>query len=67
MSQTQVGPDRRPYPGTPRWVKIFGIITLVAVALFLVLLLTRGPHGSGHHTAGGGASMRHTPPEGAHP
>jgi hypothetical protein len=48
-------------------VKIFGIITLIAVVLFLVLLLTRGPHGPGRHTPGGGAPMRHTPSQRAYP
>ncbi len=51
-----------PYPGTPRWVKVFGIIFLVVVLLFVILLFTRGPggHGPGRHTPSGGAG--HTPP-----
>ncbi len=55
--------DLPPYPGTPRWVKVFGILALVVVLLLVILLLTRGPggHGPGRHapfgTAGG-----HTPP-----
>ena len=39
-------------PGTPRWVKVFGIITLVVILLFLLLLATRGlggGHGPGRH------------------
>jgi hypothetical protein len=42
-----------PNPGTPRWVKVFGIIFLVVILLFLILLVTRGPggHGPGRHTA----------------
>jgi hypothetical protein len=28
--------------GTPRWVKAFGIIALVAVLLFLILMFTGG-------------------------
>jgi len=38
----------------PRWVKVSIIIALVAVALFVVLLLTGGPgrHGPGRHTGG---------------
>ena len=48
--------------GTPRWVKVFGIIALVMVLLFILLMFTRGPggrrHGPGLHmpssdTAGG--------------
>lgn len=46
----------RPYPGTPRWVKVFGIITLIVVVLVGIVLL--GGHlGSGHgprqHLLGG--------------
>jgi hypothetical protein len=43
--------DLPPYPdsnGTPRWVKVFGIIALVAVLLFVILHLTG--HGPGGHT-----------------
>ena len=39
-------------PGTPRWVKVFGIVTLVVILLFLLLLATRGlggGHGPGLH------------------
>lgn len=39
--------DSPPYPGTPRWVKVFGIIALVVVLLFVVLMFTRGPGGHG--------------------
>lgn len=35
---------------TPRWVKVFGIIALVVVLLFLILMFTRGPGGRGEHT-----------------
>ena len=31
--------------GTPRWVKAFGIISVVVVLLFIILMLTRGPGG----------------------
>ena len=49
-----IGPDREPTTGMPRWVKVFGIIALVVVVLFLILLLTGGPgrHGPGRHTGG---------------
>lgn len=46
-----VDPPR--YPGTPRWAKVFLIIALVVVPLFVGLLLTRGP--------GGHAPARHMP------
>jgi hypothetical protein len=64
--------DSPPYPGTPRWVKVFGIIALVVVLLFVILMFTRGPggrHGPGRHSPGGdapGASSTggHIPPSG---
>ena len=31
---------------TPRWVRVFGIIAIVLVLLFVIMLITRGPHGS---------------------
>lgn len=52
--------DLPPYPGAPRWVKVFGIIAAIVVLLFLILLLARGPHGPGRHTGGGhGATASH--------
>jgi ABC-type transporter Mla subunit MlaD len=39
--------------GTPRWVKVFGIIALVVVVLFVVMIIAgRGDHGPGRHTGG---------------
>lgn len=36
--------------GTPRWVKVFGIISVVVVLLFVILLLAGGGrHGPGRH------------------
>jgi ABC-type Fe3+ transport system permease subunit len=37
---TGVRPDRESTTGTPRWVKIFGIIAFVLVMLFVILHLT---------------------------
>jgi hypothetical protein len=48
------GPERGPAPGTPRWVKISGIILGVLVLLFvLMLFLGGGPggHGPWQHTS----------------
>lgn len=45
--------------GTPRWVKVFAIVSLVVVLLLVVLLIAgRGGHGPGRHAghAGGQAS-----------
>lgn len=37
--------------GTPRWVKIFGIIALVLVLLLVIMMLIGGgDHGPGRHT-----------------
>jgi hypothetical protein len=54
--------DLPPYPGTPRWVKVFGITALVVVLLFVGLLFTRGPHrGPGHHTRPSGVIQHGAP------
>jgi hypothetical protein len=45
--------DLPPYPGTPRWVKVFGIIGAVVVLLFAILL-AGGHHGPGRHRGGDG-------------
>ena len=46
--------------GTPRWVKVFGIIALVLLVLVVVMLITgRGGHGPGRHAAGGDGSGDH--------
>jgi hypothetical protein len=39
--------------GTPRWVKVFGLVVVAAVIVLLVLQLTGvgGRHGPGRHTA----------------
>ena len=40
--------------GTPRWVKLFGIVALVLILLVVILLLTGGGgHGPGRHAASG--------------
>ena len=53
--------DRPPYPerdalaprgpatGTPRWVKVSGIIALAVLLLLLILLLVGGNHGPSRH------------------
>ena len=43
--------DPPPYPGTPHWVKVSGIIAsgLVAVAIILAVTGIGGPHGPGRH------------------
>ena len=47
-------------PGMPRWVKVFGIIVVFLVLLFVISLLAGVRHGPGMHTPSGDASG-HTP------
>ena len=60
---TGVEPDRRSPIGTPRWVKVFGIIALVLVLLLGILLLTgiAGDHGPGRHLPTGRADDHRLP------
>jgi hypothetical protein len=46
-------------PGTPRWVKVFGIIAIVVVLLlgFIVFSGLGGPHGPQRHGASAVTSM----------
>jgi hypothetical protein len=51
--------------GTPRWVKVSGIIAVVLVTLVAVIMLVGGGiggHGPGRHTPGGDAPGSHTGP-----
>ncbi len=43
---TAAGSDRGSISGTPRWVKVFGLVALAVVLAFVILLLTGG--GAGH-------------------
>ena len=66
--------DPPPYPGAPRWVKVFGIIVIVVVLLIVArMFIGGGEHGPGRHTPSGDAGGRgapssvmadHAPPEG---
>jgi hypothetical protein len=59
------GPDRGStsiYPGTPRWVKAFGLVVIVLVLLVVVVMVAGvGGHGPGRHVPSGGAGG-HVPP-----
>jgi hypothetical protein len=50
--------------GTPRWVKVAGIVVLVLVLVFVVLKLTGlgGSHGPGRHAPAADTSRGHTGP-----
>jgi len=48
--------NRPPYPGTPRWVKVFGIIVIVVVLLVVAMMfIGGGEHGPGRHAPSGDA------------
>jgi hypothetical protein len=46
-----VGSGRSPAPGTPLWVKVFGVVALIGILLVLLLLLLGGEHGPGLHSS----------------
>jgi hypothetical protein len=49
--ETDVGETDTQTTGTPRWVKVFGIIALVLVVLVVILIVAgRGGHGPDRHT-----------------
>ncbi len=50
---TDVGPDRGSTTGTPRWVKVFGIIVIVVVLLVVARIFIGGEHGPGRHAPSG--------------
>ncbi len=75
---TQMPENDAETAGTPRWVKVFAIVALLAVVLVVVLILTgrAGEHSPRRHAAAGdttpaGGVAGHTgPPAGvmhAHP
>ncbi len=48
--------NRPPYPGTPRWVKVCGIIFIVLVLLVVAMMfIGGGKHGPGRHAPSGDA------------
>jgi hypothetical protein len=46
---------RGPNAGTPRWVKVSGIVALAVLLLLLIVLLAGGNHGPGRHVSSLGA------------
>jgi hypothetical protein len=63
---SNLAPDPESTTSTPRWVKVFGIITIVVVLLFVIMLLIGGGrHGPGRHTPSAGViEGGRTTPEG---
>jgi hypothetical protein len=41
--------DLPPYPGVPRWVKVFGIVVVILVAVFVILHATGRGFGGHMH------------------
>ena len=54
LPQRDASSDRGPTAGTPRWVKVSGIIALAVVLLLITLLLAGGNHGPGRHASSRG-------------
>jgi uncharacterized cupredoxin-like copper-binding protein len=50
------GGDTGVGPGTPRWVKVFGIIVIILALLvgIIIIIGIGGPHGPGRHMPSGG-------------
>jgi hypothetical protein len=48
-SDDRVRPGRGSPPRTPRWVKAFGMITVIVLILFVILHLTGLVGMGGHH------------------
>ena len=67
MAEPSRSPDtgaelgRESNTGTPRWVKVFGVIAVVLVLLVGIMLLTGGNHGPGRHTGSGNAGGQAAP------
>ena len=62
---TGVRPTADRPPGTPRWVKVFGIIALILVLLIVAMMFIGGggEHGPGRHASFGDTGGQ-TPPSG---
>ncbi|HEX8932963.1 MAG TPA: hypothetical protein VF788_01950 [Pseudonocardiaceae bacterium] len=60
---TRVRPTADRPPSTPRWVKVFGIIAIVVVLIFVVIRFTGvgGSHGPGRHTPSGNVGGQEAP------
>lgn len=56
--------DLPPYPGAPRWVKVFGIVVFIVLLLFIGLMHSRGRgrHGPGRHMMSAPAGRATTTP-----
>jgi hypothetical protein len=54
MAELSPEPGREPHSsGLPRWVKVFGLITIAVLVLLVVLLIAGSDHGPGRHSPSG--------------
>jgi hypothetical protein len=54
-------PERETTTGTPRWVKVVGIIAVVLLLVLGIIMLIGGEHGPGRHAP---PASEQTPPAG---
>lgn len=65
-------PHRRRRTGVPRWATVIGLLTALALALYLVTMLIGGGHGPSRHTPDHPPTEQsefdvdHRPPGGGH-
>lgn len=57
MEQSPLDPGHGSTSGTPRWVKVFGLIALALILLFVISLAAGVRHGPGLHTPSGDAGV----------
>jgi hypothetical protein len=50
-----VGTERESTNGTPRWVKVSGLVAVLLLVFLLVIALLTGGHGPGRHALSGHA------------
>ena len=55
MEQSPPEPSHGSTSGTPRWVKVFGLIALALIVLFVISLAAGVRHGPGLHAPSGDA------------
>jgi hypothetical protein len=62
MTDQLPSPNTGDAPGTPRWVKVFGIIALIVVLLIVIVMLAGGGnHGPSRHIPSGDAGQQMPP------
>jgi hypothetical protein len=50
--------------GTPRWVKVAGVVAVLVVLLFVIVAITGGEHGPGRHSPSDNPGGHTGPPAG---